>query len=160
MKTSLRVIACMAVLAVFMVVQSAVAQGKLQGVWKITEVTLTGPNARTMTPVESDTCIFTKKYCSCMAVSSEKPRAALPEKDATDAQKVAAWTPLLAVTGTYDVKGQTVTIQPTIGKNPGAAGSSMTFDFKIEKNNLLLTGKALQGAPAGSTYSVKFVRVE
>jgi hypothetical protein len=62
--------------------------------------------------------------------------------------------------GTYDVKGTTVTIHPIIGKDPGAAGSLMTFDSKIEKTNLMLTLKPPQTAPSGMSYTVKFIRLE
>ena len=97
MKISLKVVACMAALAVLMVVQSASAQNKLEGVWKMTEVTFTGPNARTITGTQPGFLIITKKHFSMVGVQGDKPQPDLPQQGATDAQKVAAWTPFLAV---------------------------------------------------------------
>jgi len=64
MKTSLKVIACMAVLAVLVAVQSPAEQGKLEGVWKAVEATTAGENAVKITvpPNHPGLLIFTKKY--------------------------------------------------------------------------------------------------
>jgi hypothetical protein len=110
MKTSLRVIACMAALAVLMVVQSASAQGKLEGVWKITQVILTGPNAPKVTNIQPSMAIFTKQYFSRVVITGDKPRPDLPQ-NATDAQKAATWGPFSAAAGTYEIKGNTITVK-------------------------------------------------
>ena len=52
MKKALVVIACMAALAVLVTIQSAAAQGKLEGVWKTTEIITTGSNAQKMTNLQ------------------------------------------------------------------------------------------------------------
>jgi hypothetical protein len=160
MKTSLKVIACMAAIAVFVAVQSAAAQGKLQGVWKLTEVTFTGTNARTITPVEPGIWIFAKKHSCFVSVSGEKPRPALPQKDATDAQKVATWTQFLGGAASYEVKGNTLTGHPIIGKNPTKPGATATADFKVEGNTLYLTPKTGPEGPIANPYTLKMVRLE
>jgi hypothetical protein len=154
------VIVCMAALAVFVTFQSATAQGKLQGVWKLTEVTFTGPNARTITPVEPGIFVFTKKHSCFAGVTGDKPRPALPEKDATDAQKVATWEQFNGGAGTYEIKGTTITGHPIVRKNPIKQGSFGTMDFKIEGNILLLTPKANQDGPIANPYTMKLVRLE
>jgi len=160
MKTSLKVIACMAALAVFVAVQSAAAQGKLQGVWKLTEVAFTGPNARTITPVEPGIWIITTKHIGFVAITGEKPRPELPQRDATDAQKVATWGPLQAMVGAYEVKGTTITAHPIVGKNPAKPGRFTTLDFKIEGNTLLTTPKTNQDGPIANPYTLKMIRLE
>ena len=172
MKTSFKVIGCMAALAVLVTVQSAAAQvknvvlgkaaaqAKLQGVWKIAEVIISGPNARTVKPVENDIFIFTKKHFSSVMVASQKPRPALPQKDATDAQKLATWTPFTATAGTYEVKGTTLTAHPFAGKNPIEPGTLLVFDFKIEGGALFMTMKSNQDGPLPNPPTFKCVRVE
>ena len=160
MKKSLIVIACMAALAVLVTVQSAAAQGKLEGVWKTTEITLTGPNARTITNPQPGFIIFTKKHFSIVAISGDKPRPDLPQKEATDAQKVATWTPLNATIGTYEVKGTTFTFHPILAKNPLEPGSFTTWDFKAEGNTILATQKANKAGPSANPVTFKWVRVE
>ena len=159
MKTSLKVIACMAALAVLMVVQSASAQGKLEGVWKLTQVTQTGPNAGTTTNPQPFFLIFTKKYVSQNGIRGDKPQPDLP-KNATDAQKVATWAPLVTGIATYEIKGTTYTNHPIVGKNPIKPGSFNTLDFKIEGNTLTVTPKANQDGPIGNPMTLKYVRVE
>ena len=154
------IIACMAALAVFLIVQSAAAQGKLEGVWKVTETTTTGPNARTITAPQPGIWIFTKKHCSSVGITGDKPRPDLPQQGATDAQKVATWTPLVANAGTYEIKGTTITIHPIVGKNPFPPGAFTTFDFKIEGNTVTVTAKATANGPVANPYTLKLVRVE
>jgi hypothetical protein len=162
MKKLFILFACMTALAVLLNVRSASAQGKLEGVWKITEVTLTGPNTRTITNPQPGLFIFTKKHYSMMMITGEKPRPDLPQKDATDAQKVATWTPFTANAGTYEVKGAVLTFHPTVAKNPNgmAPGSVGTCDFKIERNTLTITIKAIQAGPVANPYTMKFTRLE
>ena len=162
MKTSLKVIACMAALAVLMVVQSASAQGKLEGVWKQVEFSATAPKAYAVTNPQPGYIIFAKKHYCTVAVTSEKPRPVLSLEKATDAQKVAAWTDFEAYAGTYEVKGTTVTFHDEIAKSPEGMkpGSFGSFDFKIEGNTLTLMMKADEAGPATNGFKVKLVRIE
>jgi len=159
MKTCLKVIACMAALAFLMLVQSASAQGKLEGVWKITHVTLTGPNAQTITNPQPGFMIFTKKYSSLVGITGDKPQPDLPQ-NATDAQKLATWNPLAATVGTYEIKGTTVTRHNIVAKNGVKRGSFGTADFKIEGNTLTMTFKANQDGPIANPTTITLVRME
>ncbi len=154
------IVSCMAVLAAMVIVQSAAAQGKLEGVWKLTEVNLTSPNARTITPAESGIWIITKKYVSFVAVTGDKPRPDLPRENATDAQKVATWTPFQANVGSYQIKGTTLTVHPIVAKNPIQSGAFTALDFKIEGNTLLLTPKANKDGPIANPYTLRMARLE
>jgi hypothetical protein len=160
MKTSLKVIACMVALAVFVAVQSASAQGKLAGVWKITEVTLTGPNAQKITNPQPSFVIFTKKYSSMVGITGDKPQPVLPQTNATDAQKLATWTLLGVGFATYEIKGSTITRHPIVAKNGVKPGSFNTADFKIEGNTLTITSKTNQDGPVANPMTIKLVRVE
>jgi hypothetical protein len=120
MKISVKIIACMAALAVLMVVQSASAQGKLEGVWKVTEVTLSGANPLkiAVSSAHPSLMVFTKKYFSFLNImAADQPRPELPQQSATDAQKVAAWTPVVAWAGTYEVKGNVLMFHTIVAKD-------------------------------------------
>jgi hypothetical protein len=152
-----KVIICAACIAILANVPIASAQDKLEGVWKATEVIRTGPNAGTITNVAPAFIIVTKKYVSQIGLQGSQPD--LPQ-NATDAQKVATWTPFIGMVGTYEVKGTTATIHPIIGKNPIKSGSLVTLDFKIEGNTLSATFKTNQDGPIANPVTMKFVRVE
>jgi hypothetical protein len=165
MKTSLKVIACMAALAVLVTVQSAAAQGKLEGVWRVSEVTFTGANALkiTVAPTHPSLFIITKKHFSFLNIANTTgTRPDLPQQGATDAQKVAVWTPVVAWAGTYEVKGNMYTARTIVAKDPSemAPGNFSTSEFKIEGDTLTFTPKTNQDGPIANPIITKFVRVE
>ena len=165
MKKSLVVIACMAALAVLVTVESASAQGKWEGVWKLTEVTWSGNNPVKMTisPKHPNLFIVTKKYWSLTNIAAATgSRPDLPQKGATDAQKVAAWTTFVGLAGTYEVKGNMVTSRTIVAKNPSemAPGNFTTNEFKFEGDTLTMTEKTNQDGPIANPMITKWVRVE
>jgi len=181
MKASLKVISCMAALAVLVSVQSAVAQAKkvvpskvetrakgvtqgtLQGAWKVTEFSTSISSAsKITTTAQPGIFIFTKKHYSIMFLSIDKPRPEVPPKNPTDAQKVAAWEPLSANSGFYEINGTTLTTHPLIAKNPAVMkpGGFVTYDFIIQGNTLLLTPRESNTVPGGNPPTFKLARLE
>ena len=175
MKTSLKAIAYLAALAVLVTVISCsgpaptpapapTPEDKLQGVWKITEVTFSGENPQKITVSAEwpNLMIVTKKHFSFMNIAAVTPRPDLPQQGATDAQKVATWTPFVAWAGTYEVKGNIFTARSIVAKNPSemAPGNFGTSEFKIEGDTFTNTPKTDQNGPIANPIITKFVRVE
>jgi hypothetical protein len=181
MKTSLKAIACMFALVVLASAQSAVAQSKnmvptkgvtkaklvtqglVQGVWKVAEFSTSVSNAsRITTTAQPGIFIFTKKNYSIMFISSDKPRPEVPLQNPTSAQKIAAWEPFSANSGTYEIEGTTLRTHPVVAKNPTVMkpGAFVTYDFKIEGNTLLLTPKESNTVPGANPPTFKLVRLE
>jgi hypothetical protein len=154
------------VLAVSSVVASAQTPGKspIEGVWKVAEVQVTGGQGSNPAP-QPGLYIFTRGYYSVMAVNSDKPRTALDFQAAvtTDKDKIARyehWSPFTANSGTYTVKGSTVTTQPIVAKNEGVMkGPAQTREFKIEGTTLWLVSKGGPGGPNSETRT-KLTRLE
>jgi hypothetical protein len=161
MRMIFKTIACLVLLIIVTTAPIAAAKDKLEGVWKCTEFSFSGPNARTFANPPS-LYIFAKGHFSTMAVLSEKPRPDLPAQNATDAQRVAAWSPFMASVGTYEIKGTTLTTKNLVSKSPNdmAPGAFFTSDFKIEGNTLSLTMKANQTGPMANPVRIKLVRVQ
>jgi hypothetical protein len=151
---------CITVLAVLLNVPSASAQGKLEGVWKYVEVILPTPGAKPI-PVQEGLLIFTKHHFSMIFVAGTQPRPELPQQGATDAQKVAAWTPLNLGAGTYEIKGDRYIAKSLVSKNPGQINPDawMAIEFKIEGNTLITTPKETNTGPVNFA-STKLIRVE
>ena len=84
----------------------AASQPTLQGVWRVTEVTTTGPNASTNKSPQPSLYIYTAKHYSLIRVNGTKARPDLPEDPtkATAAQLLANWGPsgFAAQAGTYE----------------------------------------------------------
>ncbi len=143
--------------------------GSIQGVWKVAEVQVTGGNnPGTNSTPQPSLYIFTKGHYSILQINGTKPRTAIPPPGPgapppTDAQKVALydhWQPFVANSGTYTVKGTTLTTKPLIAKNEGVMqGPGQTREFKLEGQTLWLVAKPADGQPGPET-RIKLTRVE
>lgn len=136
----------------------------LQGVWKLTEVTTTGPKGVKQAAPQPGFYLFTGKHYSIVTVNSDAPRPDLPRdtNTATLEQLQASWGPFTGQSGTYEVKGSEVTFHALAAKNPSAMkdGNFSTSSFKIEGNTLTLVNKANQAGPATNPTTRKLTRVE
>ncbi len=114
----------------------------LRGAWQVTNVQMTGANARTVTNPQPGLYLFTGKYFSLMMVMGDHPRPihpTLPEMPKASAQEILAiYGPYVANTGTYEVNGGTLIMHPTVSKNPELMGGSVTYSFEIHGNSLTL----------------------
>jgi hypothetical protein len=135
------------------------------GVWRLVEVTSTGPNANTNKNPQPSLYIFTAKHYSQMSVSGDKPRPAMDQAaqaKATADQLRATWGPFFANAGTYEIKGGELIRRAVVAKNPGvmASGNFSTSSFKLEGNTLTLTTKSTNTGPTPNPTTVKLERVE
>lgn len=108
----------------------------LEGVWKVTKVVKTGPNAGTNTHLQASLAIYSGGYFSIVRDDSLEPRkpapAAKDPKKLTDAEKVAfydEWAPFIASGGTYEVRGHTIITHNILAKR--AAGATATEEADI-----------------------------
>lgn len=139
----------------------------LQGVWRVSEIVVTGANASANTSPQPGLYIFTKQHYSIVTVNGTAARKDVsPAKDPaklTDAEKIARyemWGPFTANAGTYEVKGNTLTTKPLAAKNVGAmVGTGQPREFKIDGKTLTLVQKSPAGQPA-SEARIKLTRVE
>jgi hypothetical protein len=144
--------------------QSGSSPNSLHGVWKVTDVTTTGPTGSRRESPQPGFYVFTGKYYSVSTVNSDAPRPELPADvtTATADQLRAAWNPFTGQAGTYEVKGAEVTMHPLAAKNPAAmkAGNFNVSTFRIEGTTLTLVSKATQAGPANNPTTTKLTRVE
>ncbi len=163
MKKLVLVFACMTALVVIFNIPSASAQGKLEGVWRIAEVSRGGQNPFKITPDVAHPGLFivTKKHM-CLINLMNPNRPDLPQQGATDAQKVATWTPVVALAGSYEMKGNVATTRFIVAKDPidMAKGTFITSEFKVEGDTVIWTPKADKNGPIADPVITKFVRVE
>jgi len=151
-----------ALLALFLLIPgTAFTQGNtpIDGVWKIAEVVTTGANPATNSSPQPSVIIFARGHYSWLNVGGTTPRkqsppAATPGK-LTDADKVARyeeWNPFTANTGTFEVKGTTLTRRILVAKNVNvmSATTPNVQEFKLEGDTLWLTGPA-PGDPKSQT---------
>ena len=155
------------ILLVIGVAAAAIAQSRpsIEGAWRVTEVTQLGPSATTNTKPQPGLYLFTAKHYSIVRVLSDDARPDEPEDAdrATAAELRAAWGPLQAQSGSYEIAGGTLNLTPVITKRPQAmkAARPAAYKFSVVDNTLTLEQQSTaEGTPARNRQIVKLTRVE
>jgi hypothetical protein len=144
----------------------AASQETIQGVWRVTEVTTTGPNASTNKSPQPSLYIFTPKHYSLMRVNGTTARPDLPQDQmakATAAQLLAVYgTALSAQSGTYELAGGKLTTRPVVAKNTFgmAPGASFTASYKLDGKTLTITSERNPAGPIENPTTWKLTRIE
>ena len=152
------VVAVVALLAVISALLLGQSKPSIQGVWRVAEVTTTGPNANTNKSPQPGLYIFTGKHYSLVRDTSLNPRIAIKDSgNVTAPEALATFGPFIAQSGTYDVRGTTVNVTPVVAKFPasGEKHSTSTWDFQLHGDTLSMT--YLIG---GNATTVRLTRVE
>src|SRR5262245_12223213 len=145
----------------------AASQPTLQGVWRVTEITTTGPNASKNSSPQPSLYIYTAKHYSLMRINGTTPRPDLPTDQvatATAAQLLAVYGPVLsAQTGKYEAAGGKVTTRPIVGKGTGqmAPGAFAISSYKLDGTTLTITQeRGFDGKPVENPTTWKLTRIE
>jgi hypothetical protein len=135
----------------------------LQGAWRAVEVTLTGPNARTITTLRPTLTVLSGKHYARVEDQSEAPRPILADAAKASADELrATWGPFVGEAGTYELTGETLTMRPIVAKNPAAmvAGAFIVYSCKLDGNSITITQQRNQTGPIPNPATIKLVRVE
>lgn len=139
--------------------------GSIQGVWRVVEATITGPQARTLAFGDRpNLTIITAKHYSRVEVQSDGPRPIPADVAKASADELrAVWGPFVAEAGTYDVTdGNLITMRPIASKNPAVMGPGVfiTYTFKLDGDTLWITQQRNQKGPFPNPFTFKLARVE
>ena len=136
----------------------------IQGVWRVAEVTITGPDARTIINAQPNLTIITARHYSRTEVHADKPRPNPADlANATADELRAVWAPFVGEAGTYEITGGNVVImRPIVAKNPAAmaSGSFSTNSYQLAGDTLWVTPQGNQNGPVANPPTIKLVRVE
>jgi hypothetical protein len=136
------------------------AAPSVEGVWKITDIVITGANAGTNPSPQPSLVIFTRGHYSYLSVNGSATRpeftAAKDPAKLTDAEKLARfeqWNPFTANAGTYEINGTTLTRRAIVAKNVTVMTTDAPFvsEFTLDGNTLVLITKSAEGQPASET---------
>lgn len=142
------------------------AQSKkgIEGVWQLSEITMTGKYAMTMKITQPSVYIFTKRHYSKDYVASDKPRPVLDDYSKASREDLYAIfvDGFDANAGTYEVAGGKLTLHPTVAKSPSdmADGAWITYALTITGNTATLTPETSNTGPNKKPISYKLTRVE
>ncbi len=142
----------------------AVAQQKLEGAWKVTEFRMYFDFGKTLafSGNQPGMVLFTKTRFSIVTVVGDKPRPDFDRATASDAQKVAAWTPFIALAGTYERKGTRLIFHDEVSKDPFdmKPGLFYSIDYELQTDTLMLFVKANQDGPIPNPMIIKLSRLD
>jgi hypothetical protein len=136
-----------------------VVQPSIQGVWRVVEETAGG---RIITHPNPGFIIYTAKYFSVVTVAQDIKRPDVPDVDhATAQQLLAMWGPFAAQFGKYEVKGDVLTLNILVAKNPSLMGTKQIQRFRLDRNTLTTEPfRDPGGTPLSKPISLKLARVE
>ena len=136
----------------------------IEGVWELSEITMTGKYAMTMKITQPSVYIFTKKHYSKAYVASDKPRPVLDDYSKASREDLYAIfvDGFDANAGTYDLAGGKLTLRPTVARSPSdmAAGTWITYALAITGDTATLTPETSNTGPNKKPISYKLTRVE
>jgi hypothetical protein len=144
----------------------AASQSTIHGVWQVTEVTTTGPNASTNSSPQPSLYIFTPKHYSIVRVNGTMARPDLPQDQttATAAQLLAVYgnNAFTAQSGTYEVAGGKLTTRAVVAKNtaPMRSGAFNTASYKLDGKTLTVTQESNATGPIANPTTWRLTRIE
>ena len=140
------------------------ASADVEGVWRVTEVTVRDPVARTITPAQSNIAIITAKHYSRVEIHSDAARPNVSDASKATADELRqAWGPVVAEAGRYESSGgNTLTFRPMVSKNPAtmAAGTFFSYSYRVAGDTLWLTHQRDYRGPVPNPPTIKLMRVE
>jgi len=135
----------------------------IDGVWQAVEVTITGPGARTITPLQPNLSIITRKHYSHIEIHADGPRPALLDAASASADDLRqVWGPVVAEAGSYELSSGGFVTHPVVSKNPAAmtAGSFTSYAYRVAADTLWLTPQRDSRGAVKNPATIKLVRVE
>jgi hypothetical protein len=136
----------------------------IEGVWRASEITLTGPGARTISPVQPNLAIITAKHYSRLEIHADYARPNLADASKASADELRqVWGPVVAEAGTYETSdGKLLTLHAVVAKNPATMqpGSFSTYAYRLAGDTLWLTLQRDQRGPVTNPPTIKLTRVE
>lgn len=153
------------ILALLGVSLAAQSKPSIQGVWRVAESVTTGPTAFVNKSPQPGFLIFTGKHYAIVRDTARQPRPAVKDPaNPTAAEALATYRDFMSQAGTYEAAGATVTLRPSVAKNPPADGkyqNTTTYSMKLDANNLTLVSESTSArGKVPNPTTIRFVRVE
>jgi hypothetical protein len=143
---------------------SAQSRASIQGAWQVVEVSPDGPGASVNSKPQPGLYLFTARHYSIMRVLSPEPRPGFSDPgNVTPAEALAVWGPLQAQSGTYEIVAASLSLRPTVAKNPGvmrAGRAPDVYNFTIQGDSLTLVQKADGAGQVANPQTFRLKRVE
>jgi len=149
--------------SVILILSGFAAAQNVAGAWRLDEIksTVTGvPSGKFTNP---NMYLFTKGSWSITRVEGDKPRSMEPWASMTQEQVVDTYIKQFSASaGTYEMKGDTLTMKTTIAKNPAymARANWIAYTVNVTGNTMTLTAAATNEGPIKNPQIMTLTRVD
>ena len=159
---ALVVVSVIALVSVWVRAQSGKAG--LEGAWQLQEITTAKPGAGTPNkPIGM--LLFTGNHFAVVSLLDSSPRPAIGASGQgakTIEELRAAWGPVRAQAGTFQVSGDKVTLRATVakGSEPMASDAFSESTFSVKGDTLVLVSTRTQTGPTANPTTQRFTRAK
>lgn len=153
-----------ALCVLLVLVTSGFAAGQtVAGAWRLDQIKTAGPDAKTIKFTNPNTYLFTKSHWSTIRIEGDKPRSTESWTKMTPEQIIDTYIKQFTASGgTYELKGDTLTMKTTIAKAPHimTRGDWITYTVKFDGPTMTLTATATNEGPIKNQTAMTLTRVE
>ncbi len=147
-----------------LVLSGFAAAQEVAGAWRLDEWTAPGAlDAKTARFSNPNIYLFTKGHFSIIRVEGDKPRSTDPWMSMTQDQLIDTYIKQFTASGgTYEMKGNTLTLKTTIAKNPAfmARANWISYTVKLNGQTMTLTATATNEGPIKNPQVMKLTRLD
>jgi hypothetical protein len=131
------------------------------GAWQLQEIRTA--DAKVLKFSNANQYLFTKGHFSIIRVEGDKPRSTESWTTMTPDQVVDTYVKQFTASGgTYDLKGETLTMKTTIAKNPNimTRGDWISYAVKFSGDTMTLTAESTNEGAVKNPMSMTLVRLD
>ena len=150
-------------ISVLLVLSGVAAAQKVAGAWRLDEIKTTGADVKSGKFSQPNMYLFTKGHFSIIRIEGDKPRSTDNWTTMTPDQVIDTFIKQFTASGgTYDMKGDTLTMKTTIAKSPGfmARANWIAYTVKIDGQTMTLTGTATNEGPIKNPQIMTLTRID
>src|SRR5687768_14647245 len=150
-------------ISLILVLSGFAAAQNVAGAWRLDEVKTTGADEKTAKFTQPNLYLFTKGHFSIIRIEGDKPRSTDSWTTMTPEQVIDTFIKQFTASGgTYDMKGNTLTMKTTIAKNPGfmARANWISYTVKLNGPTMTLTAAATNEGPIKNPQIMTLTRLD
>jgi hypothetical protein len=109
------------------------------GVWQVKEIALQDGSEPIADKSFPNIIMFTRRHYSMMWVLGAKTQQSFAERwNPTNAEKIERFDALVVNSGTYEIKGSTLTAHPIVARIPEFVGGTLICEYRLENDTMRL----------------------
>ena len=150
-------------LGLMVVLCGIAAAQSVAGAWRLDEIKPAGAEAKAIKFTNPNSYLFTKGHWSTIRIEGDKPRSTERWTKMTPDQVIDTYVKQFTASGgTYEMKGDTLTMRTTIAKNPNimTRGDWISYNVKIDGRTMTLTATATNEGPIRNPVTMTLTRLD